>query len=122
VGTLALSDDHLTVTFTPGKKPQNAMLYVLFDEDVDPTSLVATFAGAPLATMLVRGQVSWRDDARSFHVEVGTVVEPPMDEATRMRLLHLHQAEDAGMDAAELCQLGYVECDTPASQAGNHPD
>jgi arylsulfatase A-like enzyme len=122
VGTLALSEDGLTLTFTPGKKPQRSMLYVLFGDDVDPTPLTASLGGEALATMLVRGQVTWKSGARSFHVEVGTVVEPPMDEATRMRLLKRDEAEDAGMELAELCQLGYVECDTPAAEAGDHAD
>jgi arylsulfatase A-like enzyme len=122
VGTLTLSDDHLTITFAPGKKSQRSMLYVLFDEDVDPGPLAATLGGEALATMRVRGQVSWKGGGGSFHVEVGTVVEPPMDEATRMRLLKRDEAQDAGMELAELCQLGYVECDTPAAEAGDHPD
>jgi arylsulfatase A-like enzyme len=123
VGAFTLSEDHLTLTLVPGAKPTRSMLYVLFDDDVDPTPLAATLGGEALATTSVRGQVSWRgDDAHRFHVEVGTVLVPPLDEATRMRLLHLEEAEGAGMEQAELCQLGYVECDTPATEAGDHPN
>jgi arylsulfatase A-like enzyme len=120
VGTSTLSPDGLSFTLTPGKDPRKAMLYVLFGDDVDPGTLVATRGGEPLATVQTAGELKWRDGTQAFQVKVGTVLVPPMDEATRIRLLRREEAEEAGMDAAELCQLGYIECDTPAAQAVDH--
>ncbi|MCB9686927.1 MAG: sulfatase [Alphaproteobacteria bacterium] len=119
VGKLQLSDDHTTLTWTAGPKPAPGWLVVLFGTEVDPEPLVIERGDAPLVTMVSRGKVTWRAGQQKIEVVPGTVVLPPVDEATRMKLLRGEDAEVGGDEMEKLCQLGYVECDPQASDEGH---
>jgi arylsulfatase A-like enzyme len=75
VGTVALSEDRRTVTFTPGKKPEGT-LYVAMAVPNTPLPSV-TRAGQALS--LPGGR--WQAGPEHLALEAGTVVAPPHTEA-----------------------------------------
>ncbi|MEZ4236490.1 MAG: sulfatase-like hydrolase/transferase [Myxococcota bacterium] len=54
IGVVTLSDDGRTVAFTPGPKPSGGILYVLFDEDVDPAGAELSHDGVVVPTAAAR--------------------------------------------------------------------
>ncbi|MCA9491587.1 MAG: sulfatase [Myxococcales bacterium] len=111
VGKVELSEDRKTLTWTAGPKSAPGWLVVLFADEVDPEPVVMERGGAPLVTMTARGRVTWRAGNQKLEIVPGTVVIPPVDEATRMKLLRGDEGEVGDDEMEKLCQLGYVECD-----------
>jgi arylsulfatase A-like enzyme len=110
VGSVVLAPDGRSFEYTPGTRPDNGLLYVLYDADVDPSTVAILRDGAPLVTFGARGNLSWKSGQDSIVIEPGTVVVPPLDEATRIRLAHgeQHAAPDDAM-REQLEDLGYLE-------------
>ncbi|MEQ1570714.1 MAG: sulfatase, partial [Myxococcota bacterium] len=120
IGEVTLSDDRTTLTFTPGPKPTNGLLYVLFDADVDPTSVVFERNGHPLVTMAMRGRVGWRAGRDVLEVMPGTVLIPPVGEGPRMKALMGDEGFDLEAQRQMLIDLGYLKPGDGESPA--HPD
>ena len=102
VGEVMLSDDGLTLTFTPGSDPDDGLLFVLFGQPVGPSDAEITRGELPVR---LRRSVSWRwqRGGESLVIEPGTVFLPPPSEAQRMRAMQGSAAE-----IQQLCQLGYL--------------
>jgi hypothetical protein len=110
IGTVTLAPDGMSFEYVPGPKPYGGLLYVLYDADVDPSTVAILRDGTPLVTFSSKGTLSWKAGHDSIVVEPGTIVVPPMDEATRMKLLTGEGHADAGDQREELCRLGYLDC------------
>ncbi len=106
IGSLTLDEARTTLTFTAGSKPWDAVLMVLFDADVPPSEASLIVDGEAVELPQTPGELVWRRGPDSLTFEPGTVLVPPPGEAQRMQAL-----SDAGSDRAELCALGYIECD-----------
>jgi hypothetical protein len=120
VGALTMSDDHRTLTFVPGPRPEDGLVEVAFAGEVDPSGVKLAIDGAPAVLVTQDGRTQWRTGTSSFAFLPGTVVFPPPSEATRIRELVGHTFGGAGSadQRQMLIDLGYVE---PAGK-GHSPE
>lgn len=101
IGNVNLSSDKKTLTFGPGRYPEG-VLYVMFDAAVDPAGVKVSIGGKPVTlTDAKRGRL-WKDGTTQVLVEPGTIVVPPVSEASRMGI----GAQD---EMQMLEDLGYIE-------------
>lgn len=105
VGTVALSDDRTTLTFTPGPKAEG-MLYVLFEAPQDPTAATVTLDGQALTLASTGDGLGATVGGQRLTLRPGTVIVPPPTEADRMGLGPGAEGGDDEMDL--LRELGYV--------------
>jgi hypothetical protein len=117
VGHVTLSDDKRLVTFTPGPDA-NGILYVLFDTPQTADGAKVTFGGRSVALGPAKRGRAWREGNREIVIDPGTVVIPPPTEADRMGIGP--GAAGAANEMAELCALGYVECEEEDAEARLH--
>ncbi|MBX2800909.1 MAG: sulfatase [Myxococcales bacterium] len=125
IGTVALSEDGTTLTFTPAASGAvNGTVYVLFHTDVDPALISVTRQGEGQVVLASGGNATWRSGNDRLRIEPGTVLVPPPSEAQRIRVLQ-GDTEAAGSNLQELIKLGYIEDDTeeePEAPAGSKGD
>ncbi|NCG20753.1 MAG: sulfatase-like hydrolase/transferase [Rhodobacterales bacterium] len=91
IGTVALSDDGLTLTYAPGPSPKDGVLWVQFEQAVDAAAVTVSTPAA-------------------LRVEAGPVLVPPPSEMSRMLALRAKVDVDAA-ERALLEELGYIEGD-----------
>jgi arylsulfatase A-like enzyme len=109
IGSVEVVGDKLV--FHPGAKPLGGLLYVLFNADVDPSTVTISRGETQLVTIASRGKTGWRAGSNRIEVKPGTVVIPPLGEGPRMRAL-MGEDFDADEQCEMLFQLGYVtSCD-----------
>jgi hypothetical protein len=105
VGSTELSDDRTVLTFTPGPKA-DGMLYVLFEQPVDPSGATLQIDGQPATLAALGDNLQWTKGPNSLEIRPGTVVVPPPTEADRMGL---GPGAEGGASTMELLkELGYV--------------
>ncbi len=91
IGAVALSDDGLTLTFTPGSEPRDGVLWVQFDQPVKAEEVTVS-------------------NTNALQVKAGPVLVPPPGEMARM--LALRGGGDVDdQERALLEELGYIEGD-----------
>jgi arylsulfatase A-like enzyme len=106
VGTAQLSDDGLELHWEPGTNPRDALLYVIFDEPVEPAGTLLRQGETEIVLKKnALGQVRWSHAATKVLIRPGTVVVPPEGEASRMRAA---ASASAGSDLQMLEALGYI--------------
>lgn len=122
VGQVTLSDDGMTLTFTPNV-PGPGLLYVLFDEQVSPESLNgAVRANAPLPSRIAMTRLNPRKVQKSqtnvikgpgidIRIAEGVIVVPPMGEAARIRACNSVGTAETESELELLRELGYIHDD-----------
>ncbi|MEN0061622.1 MAG: sulfatase [Myxococcota bacterium] len=109
VGTVALSDDKKTLTFTPSSKAiVRGQIAVVFDLEIRPSEVILEREGQPLTVIMSRDRAIWRTKQDSMVVEASTVIAPPPSEIDRIRALE-GEAQEMGENREMLKELGYVE-------------
>jgi len=105
IGSVALSEDRRTLTYTAGTKPQDGLLFVRLPDATSPDGAVLKAGDEELP--LMRAAV-WTHSSpeRVLRVEPGTVFDPPPSEADRLQALAGGEASEG--DVEELCALGYI--------------
>jgi arylsulfatase A-like enzyme len=107
VGSVALSPDRRTLTFTPGREGFG-LLYVRFDRSIPPEGTLRRGAEVlPLKSEGPGRRVWTTGDERVAFTE-GTVVVPPLDEAVRMAEVAKKNAPAAASELDMLQKLGYI--------------
>jgi arylsulfatase A-like enzyme len=122
VGTVTLSEDNTLLTYTPGPKPADGLLYVLFRADVDPTPVAILRDGTPLVTMSSHGRLGWRAGRDVIEIVPGTVLIPPPGEGPRMRAMLSEQGFDFESQKQMLRDLGYLEDEDHGPAPAATPD
>ena len=112
VGSVELSEDGLTVTFTPGDSPEKGMVWVrMAASAVEGVTLSTGGTPRPLSAA-ESGGVAWSEGKRNVRVVPGTVLVPPPGEQARIDALRAREglaASGASADEmAALEALGYV--------------
>jgi arylsulfatase A-like enzyme len=112
VGQVELSEDGLTVTFTPGHDPSNALVWVRIDDPELAGIKVKTGTTQRPLSPVDAGGIGWMDGKRNVRVVMGTVLVPPVGEQARIDELRARRGLAAsGASAEELAALealGYV--------------
>ncbi|MEZ4319057.1 MAG: sulfatase [Myxococcota bacterium] len=127
VGTVALSPDGRTLTFTPGAKP-DGVIWVLFEAPDAPSAKGTTLStGEKPLDLSANGDGARYVGATGTRVEItpGFVVVPPPDEAARMAALSGDEPSSSDdSTTCQLCRLGYITgdaCDV-CEGSGEEPD
>ena len=103
----------------PGTAPRGGLLVVLWGEQVDPATLRVIRGGRELELEEKDGALVHRGGDLTVRVVPGTVVVPPMDEATRIAQLREGGGEVADDQMALLESLGYVGGDDEGGNGGD---
>jgi hypothetical protein len=119
VGHVTLSDDKKKVTFAPGPDA-SGMLYVLFDAPQTADGAKVALGEKPLPLSPAKRGRAWREGKREIIVDPGTIAIPPPTEADRMGIGP--GAEGAAGEMAELCALGYAECEEDDAADAEHAE
>ncbi len=105
IGTVELSQDNTAVTFSPGRDP-NGIVYVLFEEPVDPAEVTLSVGGETQKLTETKRGPMWKAGNRSVLIEPGTIVVPGPTEADRMGIGP--GASGAEDEMKMLRELGYI--------------
>jgi arylsulfatase A-like enzyme len=107
VGALAVSDDNLTLTFTPGTDA-DGIIAIVFDHPVEPGGTLQIGDATLEFTAPEAGKGVWSQRGDRFTAIAGTVILPPEDEAQRMADLARSSGAAAASDLELLESLGYI--------------
>jgi hypothetical protein len=112
VGDADLSEDGLTLTWTPGTNPRDVLLYVVFPEGDDLAVSGTTVTRGDDTLSFLKdplGSWTWSSGINRLTIESGTILVPPPGEAARMRALS--QETGAEDDIDMLKAMGYIHDD-----------
>jgi hypothetical protein len=108
LGTVALSEDGLSIEFRPGTSPEG-VLWVRFGGATPADGATLRRGETDLALVPgPKGNPRWESGEEKVVLEPGTVVVPPAPEWARMLALRGGAAVSEG-DRAELIRLGYLD-------------
>lgn len=109
VGEVQLSDDRMTITFTPGTSPIG-VIWAQFDAPIQVSDVKVEQSGEALEHTGTDVQRIWMKQDRKLILRSGPMLVPPPGEAARMKAL----AGESNVSADEtqlLMELGYIEPD-----------
>lgn len=107
VGEVALAEDGLSLTLTPGSKA-DGVLWVRFDEEVGTEGASLALGDKALSLEQSARKATYVGATGTrVTIEPGMIVVPPPDEAARMRSLAAPGSRESS-ETCQLCQLGYI--------------